>query len=54
MNEPSPSFKMNPRKPKLKLPRGACDTHFHVFGPHQHFPFAPERSYTPTCDAPKS
>jgi len=53
MNEPSPSFKAQPRKPRLKLPRGACDTHFHVFGPHQHFPFAPERSYTPTCDAPK-
>jgi len=57
MAEPSPSFKASfnpqPRKPKLKLPRGACDTHFHVFGPQKRFPFAPERSYTPTCDAPK-
>jgi 2-pyrone-4,6-dicarboxylate lactonase len=53
MAEPSPSFNPNPRKPRIKLPRGACDTHFHVFGPQQHFPFAPDRSYTPTCDAPK-
>jgi 2-pyrone-4,6-dicarboxylate lactonase len=53
MTEPSPSFKAKPRTPRLKLPRGACDTHFHVFGPQKRFPFAPERSYTPTCDAPK-
>jgi len=53
MAEPSPSFNPEPSKPKLQLPRGACDTHFHVFGPQQRFPFAPERSYTPTCDAPK-
>src|SRR5438309_5734371 len=53
MAEPSPSFNPKPRTPRLKLPRGACDTHFHVFGPQQRFPFAPERSYTPTCDAPK-
>jgi 2-pyrone-4,6-dicarboxylate lactonase len=48
-----PSFHSSPRKPKLQLPRGACDTHFHVFGPQARFPFAAERSYTPTCDAPK-
>src|SRR5687767_10213349 len=53
MAEPSPSFNPNSRIPRLKLPRGACDTHFHVFGPQRRFPFAPERSYTPTCDAPK-
>src|SRR5204863_6698521 len=53
MAEPSPSFNPNPRKPRTKLPRGACDTHFHVFGPAKRFPFAPERTYTPTCDAPK-
>ncbi len=53
MAEPSPSFNPKPSKPKLRLPPGACDTHFHVFGPQKRFPFAPERSYTPTCDAPK-
>jgi 2-pyrone-4,6-dicarboxylate lactonase len=53
MAEPSPSFNPKPSKPKTRLPRGACDTHFHVFGPQKRFPFAAERSYTPTCDAPK-
>jgi len=38
--------------PKIKLPRGSCDTHFHVFGPAARFPFAPERTYTPE-DRPK-
>jgi 2-pyrone-4,6-dicarboxylate lactonase len=52
MSEPQPSFHPHPAKPKLALPRGACDVHFHVFGPHAKFPFAEKRSYTP-ADAPK-
>jgi len=52
MSEPKPSFLQNPSKPRLKLPPGACDVHFHVFGPHARFPFAAGRSYTP-ADAPK-
>lgn len=47
------SFHPGPSKPRLKLPPGACDTHFHVFGPQQRFPFAADRSYTPDGDAPK-
>ncbi len=38
---------------ELRLPRGACDAHFHVFGPWRRFPLAPERSYTPAREAPK-
>lgn len=34
-------------KPKLILPEGAIDTHFHVFGPEHRYPYAPDRSYTP-------
>jgi predicted TIM-barrel fold metal-dependent hydrolase len=37
----------NTRKPKMTPPPGACDTHFHIFGPPEEFPFAPTRQYTP-------
>jgi predicted TIM-barrel fold metal-dependent hydrolase len=40
------------RKPRYKLPTGACDAHCHVFGPADKFPYAPNRRYTPD-DAPK-
>jgi 2-pyrone-4,6-dicarboxylate lactonase len=42
----------NPKKPRFKLPPLACDSHFHVFGPHNKFPFAANRPFTPT-GAPK-
>lgn len=42
----------NPKKPRFKLPPLACDSHFHVFGPHGKFPYAAKRPFTPT-DAPK-
>jgi 2-pyrone-4,6-dicarboxylate lactonase len=47
------SYHPSPSKPTLRLPPGACDAHFHVFGPRERFPFAAERSYTPAGDAPK-
>ncbi len=53
MAQPSPSYKAQPRKPRLSLPPGACDTHFHVWAPQDLFPLAPERSYTPPGEAPK-
>jgi 2-pyrone-4,6-dicarboxylate lactonase len=52
MSDPKPSYHNNPTEPKLKLPAGACDAHFHVFGPQARFPFAEKRAYTP-ADAPK-
>src|ERR1700687_3596846 len=38
-------------RPKVPPPPDACDTHAHVFGPAQRFPYAGDRSYTPP-DAP--
>ena len=35
------------RRPHLKLPTGACDTHLHVYGPFDRYPLAPERRYDP-------
>ena len=37
----------NTRPPSWTLPDGACDTHFHIFGPPDKFPFAETRRYTP-------
>lgn len=45
-------FHPNPSKPRFQPPPGAIDAHCHVFGPAEHFPYAPQRKYTP-CDAPK-
>jgi len=42
----------HPKKPGIALPPLSCDSHFHVFGPHSKFPYAPNRPFTPT-DAPK-
>ena len=38
-------------RPKVPPPLSACDTHAHVFGPADLFPYAENRSYTPP-DAP--
>jgi predicted TIM-barrel fold metal-dependent hydrolase len=37
----------NTRAPHWGLPPGACDTHAHIFGPPDIFPYADERRYTP-------
>ena len=52
MSETKPSYHNNPTEPKLKLPAGAADCHFHVFGPKAKFPFDAKTPYTP-ADAPK-
>ena len=38
-------------RPKVPPPSNACDTHAHVFGPADRFPYARDCSYTPP-DAP--
>jgi predicted TIM-barrel fold metal-dependent hydrolase len=37
----------NTRKPKFAPPTKSCDTHFHVFGPPEKFPFVSTHEYTP-------
>lgn len=37
----------NTRRPKFPPPPKACDTHFHVFGPPEKFPFVSTHEYTP-------
>ncbi len=41
----------HPRKPCAPPPPGAWDTHAHIFGPAEKFPYTPGRGYTPP-DAP--
>jgi len=40
-----------PKAPRMTPPRGAWDTHAHIFGPSDKFPYTPGRGYTPP-DAP--
>ncbi|MFO0996482.1 MAG: amidohydrolase family protein [Alphaproteobacteria bacterium] len=35
------------QRPRFQPPPGACDCHFHVFGPLARFPYQPNRSFTP-------
>lgn len=47
MTKPCPPPDPNPKVPRLKAPPGAVDTHFHIFGPEDVYPFLPERRFTP-------
>ena len=37
----------HPRSPHLPFPARTCDSHAHVFGPAEQFPYVAERIYTP-------
>jgi 2-pyrone-4,6-dicarboxylate lactonase len=37
----------NTRRPKFAPPADSCDTHFHIFGPPETFPFLSTHEYTP-------
>ena len=42
----------HPRKPRFTLPKGATDTHLHLFGPQNRYPLVPLREYTPQLITP--
>jgi len=46
--KPCRPYDTHPVKPSWVPPPLACDAHCHIFGPADRFPYAPERSYTPT------
>jgi predicted TIM-barrel fold metal-dependent hydrolase len=46
---PNPSPDLNPRRPNLRLPPGACDCHAHVFGPRDRYPLKPHAGYEPAA-----
>lgn len=37
----------NPELPRLKAPLGSTDSHFHILGPAERFPYVEGREYTP-------
>lgn len=43
-----------PHTPKIAVPAGACDTHLHVFGPADRYPYQHERAYTPPDCPPEA
>ena len=45
MSDPFPPARTG--RPKLKAPPGACDTHMHIYGPPERFPFAPGPAHKP-------
>jgi len=43
---------LHPRKPRVAVPPGATDTHFHLFGDAARYPMVDEREYTPQLITP--
>jgi 2-pyrone-4,6-dicarboxylate lactonase len=52
MNDQPITWKPNPRKTSVLLPKGATDCHNHVFGPIARFPYLESSGFKPG-DAPK-
>lgn len=49
---PCPPPHPDPSRPRFLLPEGACDSHCHILGPADRFPYSDDRAYDPP-DAPK-
>jgi 2-pyrone-4,6-dicarboxylate lactonase len=44
----------NPKTPNLPCPPGACDSHIHLFGPAEQYPFATDSPYTSRAALPET
>jgi 2-pyrone-4,6-dicarboxylate lactonase len=47
--QPCQSPDLDPRRPTIDVPSGACDCHVHIFGPEEEYPMKPVRRYTPSA-----
>jgi 2-pyrone-4,6-dicarboxylate lactonase len=47
MSELVQTYREVPSKPSFKLPPYSCDSHCHIFGPSNQFPYLESRSFTP-------
>jgi 2-pyrone-4,6-dicarboxylate lactonase len=47
LTTPILTYNPQPTRPVFKLPLNACDSHVHIFGPAQEFPYAATRNFTP-------
>ncbi len=44
----------NPTKPRMQVPAGATDCHFHVYGPEERYPLVAKRDHTPASAPPEA
>jgi len=44
----------HPKKPELRMPPGACDTHVHLFGPSDKYAFASDSPYVSPATPPET
>ena len=40
---------LNPRPPAIEIPKGACDTHAHIWAPPEQYPYKASRRHTPAA-----
>jgi predicted TIM-barrel fold metal-dependent hydrolase len=52
MTEPCRGPDPHPRRPRIELPPGTTETHFHLFGPASRYRYADGREYTPPDATP--
>ena len=49
VDQPCAPPDLNPRKPSIAVPPGACDCHAHIFGDPRRYPYKTVRRYTPSA-----